>query len=157
MEMFHSKNWSGDLRSKLRCTAGPQERSLQSDLQNGAQRGLQNGVHSPTSTALLDLRSSEDFHAAHICDAVSTPLRSLTAATPSPFDDVEVLKTQWKELKDKVSEFDFFQDPRLSSGPVIVVCYHGETARLACSIMRAQGIETYSIKGGMTAVLDAVK
>lgn len=139
------------------CAASPLGRPHENDLQNGVQSGLQNGLHSSNSIALLDLRSREDFHAAHICYAVSTPLRSLTAATPSPFNDVEVLKTQWTELRDQVEGHVSFQDAKSSSRTVIVVCYHGETARLACSIMRAQGANTYSIKGGMSAVLEAAK
>lgn len=161
MKMVHSKEWSGDLRSKLRFSVSLPGRNLQDCLQNGVgsgrQNDLHNGLHSSLSSTLLDLRSSEDFHAAHFCDAVNTPLRSLTAATPSPFNDVEVLKTQWRELKDEVGGHGTFPNTISKSGPVVVVCYHGETARLACSLMRAQGIETYSIKGGMSVVLDAMK
>ena len=162
--MIYGKDWSGDLRTKLYCatsTPGGPQSGLQNGLQNGLPyglpNGLQNGFHSANSTMLLDLRSIEDFNTAHMYGAVTTPLHSLTAATASPFDDVEVLKTQWRELKEKMSGYEFSYSADPESGPVIVVCYHGETARLACSIMRAQGIECYSIKGGMSAVLEVMK
>lgn len=38
-------------------------------------------------------------------------------------------------------------------GPKIVICYDGETSRLATAVMRARGMEAFSIRGGMQAVV----
>jgi len=61
---------------------------------------------------------------------------------------------QWKNLK---SIFDQTHIPhRLDAvaGPKVVICYDGETSRLATAVMRARGIEAFSIRGGMPALLE---
>lgn len=136
--MLYGTSWSGDMKARL-CF----------------NQFTLNGFKSSNLSVLLDLRSSEDFSLVHISGATSTPLSSLNSVTVSPFDDVEILDMQWRDLKRKLSGHEFFRGLDLASGPVIVVCYHGETARLACSMMRAQNIEAYSIKGGMSAVIGA--
>lgn len=137
MTMLYGREWSGDLKTKLYCNQSTPKSFSSSNL-----------------SMLLDLRSSEDFSIVHISGAKSMPLDSLTPATVSPFDDVKVLDMQWRDLKHKLSGPEFLEMD-IVSRPVIMVCYHGETARLACSIMRAQSIEAYSIKGGISAVIDS--
>lgn len=140
MMMLYGGDWSGSMETKL-CR----------------NQSIPTYSSSSSLVRFLDLRSSEDFSVVHISGAMSTPLGSLTAATVSPFDDVQVLEMQWRDLKHKLSSHEFFGQINLVSGPVILACYHGETARLACSIMRAQNIEAYSIKGGMSAVIDTAQ
>ena len=99
-------------------------------------------------TTLLDLRSSQDFELAHLGVAVSVPLSGLNATTKSPFDDNELLERQWRDLQEMVSREGYFCNIGPLAGPAIMLCYNGEAARLACSVMRERGIEAYSIKGG---------
>ena len=100
------------------------------------------------STTLLDLRSSEDFELAHLDFAVNVPLSGLNATTKSPFEDDEILERQWRDLREMSRREGYFCCIGPLVGPTVMLCYHGETARLACSVMRERGIETYSIKGG---------
>lgn len=79
------------------------------------------------------------------------PLKSCNASTSSPFFDATVLERQWKELeatftRDRISAYD------LAGKQVYIVCYQGDTARVATSVLRAKGITASSVKGGMTAV-----
>ena len=108
---------------------------------------------------LLDLRSNEDYADGHMHGAVNMPLDSLMAMTPSPFDDVTVLETQWRglqamftggaqELSQKIG--------KAASTVFVLLCYSGETSRLASSVLREKGIEAYSVKGGMSAVSQAM-
>lgn len=110
---------------------------------------MSNGIEHPSSSIakVLDLRSPEDFEHGHISGAISTPLANLTATTPNPYDDGKLLQSQWKDLKDKFSGDDF---ERVGSRPVVVVCYNGETSRLASALLRGQGYEAYSIAGGVS-------
>lgn len=110
---------------------------------------ISNGIEHPHSSIakVLDLRSTEDFEHGHISGAISNPLANLTAMSPSPYEDGKTLQRQWKDLKTKFSgeEFD-----RVDKRPVLVVCYNGETSRLASALLRGQGIEAYSIAGGVS-------
>nr|GFD53321.1 hypothetical protein [Tanacetum cinerariifolium] len=73
------------------------------------------------------------------------------AATPSPFSEASVLECQWKELEatftlDRINAHD------LIGKDVYVMCYGGDTARVATSVLRARGISASSVKGGYSAL-----
>lgn len=79
------------------------------------------------------------------------PLQSLSSSTPSPFFDAAILEQQWKELDgmlsvNKIGAYD------LAGKNVGVICYHGDTARVATSVLRSKGITASSIKGGFQAL-----
>ena len=105
---------------------------------------------------VIDMRSSEDFNNGHLLGANNITLAMLTAETPSPFEDVEVIQTQWKILKamcDENGELGHISSTT-TSGSFVMLCYNGETSRLATAVMRAQGVRAYSVRGGMTAIRD---
>ena len=52
-----------------------------------------------SNVTVVDFRSDHDFRRAHVINAINAPLGTLTAATPSPFDDASVLRRQWEDLK----------------------------------------------------------
>lgn len=100
---------------------------------------------------MLDLRKTEDFSESHIPGSCNLPLQSSNASTPSPFFDATVLENQWKELeatftRDRINAYD------LPGKEVYVVCYEGDTARVATSVLRAKGIVASSVKGGFAAI-----
>jgi hypothetical protein len=68
----------------------------------------------------------------------------------SPFSDSAVLEAQWVELE------QIFKNERLVSDlglhHVLVVCYSGDTARVATSVLRAKGINADSVRGGHHAL-----
>lgn len=68
------------------------------------------------------------------------------------FSDPGVLEAQWSELE------AMFKDPsvitKLDSHHVLVICYNGDTARVATSVLRAKGIEADSLRGGYQALKD---
>lgn len=43
---------------------------------------------------------------------------------------------------------------RLQGHHVLVICYNGDTARVATSVLRAKGIEADSLRGGYQALRD---
>lgn len=104
-----------------------------------------------TGAALLDLRKPNDFAASHVPGAYNLPLRSSSASTLSPFLDASVLESQWKELEatftsDRINAHD------LVGKDVYVMCYSGDTARVATSVLRARGISASSVKGGYSSL-----
>lgn len=101
--------------------------------------------------ALLDLRKPSDFATSHVPGAYNLPLRSSSASTASPFSEASVLENQWKELEatftaDRINAHD------LVGKDVYIMCYHGDTARVATSVLRARGISASSVKGGYSAL-----
>lgn len=104
-----------------------------------------------SGAALLDLRKPDDFATSHVPGAYNLPLRSSSASSPSPFSEASVLESQWKELEatftaDRINAHD------LVGKDVYVMCYGGDTARVATSVLRARGISATSVKGGYAAL-----
>ncbi|KAJ5632344.1 hypothetical protein N7490_008683 [Penicillium lividum] len=98
---------------------------------------------------VLDLRNPADFRAWHLPESINLPLTSLGPHTASPFSDPAVLEAQWVELE------KLFRDglvSHLGSHHVLVVCYDGDTARVATSVLRAKGLEADSVRGGFHAL-----
>ena len=114
----------------------------------------------------LDFRTSSDFEGLSIPSSISLPLKSLTAEMESPFVSSEILREQWLELE---ALFSMSQDVstaivsddyvcvkkrevvrNLRGKRVLCVDYTGETSRVATSLLRAKGIEAWSLKGSLS-------
>lgn len=111
-------------------------------------------------SVVLDLRSSTDFVIWHLPDAINTPLKSMSADSPSPFANPKTLEEQWLELTKCFDEETSSSSPsHLSSlrqhKLVVVVCYKGDTSFVATSILRARNVEAFSLKGGICSVISS--
>ena len=100
---------------------------------------------------VLDLRRSIDFASLHVSGSLSSPIASLDAATPSPFNDTGVLEAQYHDLEALIYD-SCLRDRLHRFSRVLILCYSGETAMLATSMLRQRGIETYSISGGFPGI-----
>lgn len=103
------------------------------------------------NTILIDLRTPLDFVACQIPGAYNLPLQSVKSSSPSPFSEAAVLESQWRDLEamftsDRINAYD------LSGKTVCMICYNGDTARVATSVLRAKGIVAVSIRGGYAAL-----
>lgn len=120
----------------------------------GSPRSLEQSLLSEISLKpqhrVIDLRCARDFRAWSLPESINLPLTSLGPHTTSPFSDPTVLEAQWVELE------KIFNDARLvtelASHHVLVVCYDGDTARVATSVLRAKGLEADSVRGGHHAM-----
>ncbi|KAL5115630.1 hypothetical protein ACEQ8H_006517 [Pleosporales sp. CAS-2024a] len=101
---------------------------------------------------LLDLRKPDDFISNNIPGSYNLPLQSLTSHSSSPAFDATTLEHQWKELNNMFSSNTICAYD-LTSKNVGVICYNGDTARVATSVLRARGIAASSIKGGFQALV----
>lgn len=127
---------------------------LSTDSIDGLSKESPNDPPDMSNVTVIDLRSSQDFNNGHLPGANNIPLATLTAETPSPFEDVNVLQTQWKILRamcDENGELGHLSSTTIS-GSNVLLCYNGETSRLATAVMRARGIRAYSGKGGVNAI-----
>ena len=119
---------------------------------------MHSGIATPLSspgadTVLLDLRTEEDFQACRFPHSINLPLETLNPDTCSPFEDSCVLEKQWLELESlfpqDVTGKCFINGQSFVGQEVLVVCYDGDTSRVATSILRAKGIEAFSMRGGI--------
>ena len=108
-------------------------------------------IEEHTRAVLLDLRKPEDFVTSHIPGSYNLPLQSLNALTPSPFSDATVLEKQWRELEATFTN-ERINAHELAGKDVYILCYDGDTARVATSVLRAKAISASSVKGGITAL-----
>ena len=97
---------------------------------------------------IIDLRDASDFDKRSLLHSINKPLSSLSPTTGSPFFQSSVMRAQWLELENlfgrAASEF--------KEQKVTLLCYNGDTSRVATSVLRAKGIEACSLKGGMSGL-----
>ncbi|KAL2832460.1 tryptophan synthase beta subunit-like PLP-dependent enzyme [Aspergillus cavernicola] len=101
---------------------------------------------------VVDLRTATDFNSWHLPGSVNIPLQSLDSHTPNPFSDPSVLEAEWLELEALLKEQSVLD--KLRDQHVLVICYNGDTARIATSVLRAQNIQADSLRGGHRALKD---
>jgi cysteine synthase A len=107
---------------------------------------------------ILDFRQPADFAAKHLPGAVNIPLETLEPLNCSPFEDSKLLARQWRELEALFSQSicgasDAVANVRKGKH-VLTLCYHGDTSRIANSVLRAKGVQSVSCRGGFQAVID---
>lgn len=98
----------------------------------------------------MDLRSPSDFATYHFPSAINKPLLSLAPNQESPFQESAVLELQWTELEEIFGSEEVTKE--FAEMDVLVVCYGGDTARVASSVLRARGVRGWSLAGGMDSV-----
>lgn len=99
-----------------------------------------------SETAIIDLRQAEDFEEFHVPGSTNIPF--VQADQPSPFSDPAVLKALWTRLEEtfKVPNQDI--QSLIRSKRTLILCYDGDSSRVANSVLRAKGYETDSVRGG---------
>ncbi|KHJ31434.1 putative cysteine synthase b [Erysiphe necator] len=110
---------------------------------------------SDTGYQILDLRTAKDFNIWHLPGAISKPLVSLTAETRNPFFDTETMEVIWSELMIMFSSHT--AKNMAGSKKVALICYDGDTSRVATSILRARGVAAVNLMGGMNGLADQVR
>lgn len=110
------------------------------------------------SRCVIDLRKPADFKQWHLPQAINVPLNTLEKSTTSPFSDSAVMEAQWLEIEGWFSQSGeksaLLKGLKENNTRVLLVCYSGNTSRVACSILRAKGIEAWCIRGGYKALAD---
>ncbi|KIE02909.1 cysteine synthase B, partial [Metarhizium majus ARSEF 297] len=108
---------------------------------------LENSTARPKSeTTIIDLRQAADFEEFHVPGSTNVPF--VQADQPSPFSDPSTLKGLWTRLEEtfRVPHQDL--QSLLHGKRVLLLCYDGDSSRVANSVLRAKGYETDSIRGG---------
>ncbi|KAI1767914.1 tryptophan synthase beta subunit-like PLP-dependent enzyme [Hypoxylon sp. FL1150] len=101
---------------------------------------------------IIDLRQPDDFQEFSLPGSINLPFANPSHV--SPFSDPVVLETLWLRLE------DYFSAPRDDLIPlpqdkrVLLLCYDGDSSRVATSVLRAKGYEAESVRGGFRALND---
>jgi rhodanese-related sulfurtransferase len=116
---------------------------------------------------VLDFRRASDFDAFHLPNSVNIPLETLRVGPSrgSPFvdpvGDTSMLEELWCELEAlfSVKTADGGRNPSaealmaiLRGKKVLALCYDGDSARVANSVLRAKGVHSESVLGGYGAL-----
>ncbi|KAF4126318.1 Cysteine synthase [Geosmithia morbida] len=115
------------------------------------------------NSQVLDFRRASDFEAFHLPNSVNMPLEALRegAVRGSPFSDpvgdVSMLQEVWTELESLFTTTA--RNPAagalmaiLRGKKVLTLCYDGDCARVANSVLRAKGVHSESVLGGYGAL-----
>lgn len=144
----------------------PSQESAQSVVAGGPS-GIDKILQAKSDTQILDFRRSSDFDAFHLPNSVNIPLDALNegAAAGSPFarpiDDCTMLEAVWRELESLFNVKDINGNRNASAEAlmavfrgkrVLTLCYDGDTARVANSVLRAKGVQSDSVYGGYGAL-----
>lgn len=101
-------------------------------------------------SCIIDLRKAEDYDAFHLPTSVNLPL--VTEDSPNPFTDAAALGSLWGRFE------ALFANPTkdllalIENKKVLLLCYDGDSARVATSVLRAKGYQADSLRGGFKAL-----
>ncbi|KAM4066221.1 pyridoxal-phosphate dependent enzyme [Hirsutella rhossiliensis] len=119
------------------------------------------------NTQILDFRRAADFNAFHLPNSVNIPLEVLkngaTRGSPfaDPVGDCTMLEELWLELERlfTIKDKDGVRNPSaealmaiLRGKRILTMCYDGDSARVANSVLRAKGVDSQSVRGGFAAL-----
>ncbi|VUC36358.1 unnamed protein product [Clonostachys rosea] len=108
-------------------------------------------ILSPCSdTIIVDLRQPDDYDRFSLPGSVNFPL--VQSGTPSPFSDPKVMVQLWKELEARLESNNEDICSRLRDKHSLIMCYDGDSARVATSVLRAKGYTADSTHGGIQAI-----
>ncbi|KAI0977599.1 tryptophan synthase beta subunit-like PLP-dependent enzyme [Xylaria arbuscula] len=117
-------------------------------IRSSANLSLQDILVPRVDVSIIDLRQPSDFHSSQVPGSTNLPIALPTSS--SPFSDPAVMITVWTQLEETFSSIEPSLLSVLQDKRVLVICYDGDTSRVATSVLRAKGYEADSIQGGFS-------
>ncbi|KAJ3496815.1 hypothetical protein NLG97_g2378 [Lecanicillium saksenae] len=111
---------------------------------------LSAALQSRNNTAILDLRQPAEFEKGKLPGSINIPLAQPGAV--SPFFDPSTLSCLWTHLEKEFASPSGALDS-LKGKNTLIVCYDGDSARVAASVMRAKGYEANSLRNGLDGLV----
>lgn len=131
----------------------PQGRPLSNlSSETAGEKGVGGTLALKEGTAIIDLRQRADFEEFSLPGSVNLPFAN--SSSPSPFSDPAVLEALWSKLDNYFSTPPDDLGLLLQGKRIMVLCYDGDSSRVATSVLRAKGYEADSVRGGFQAVKD---
>lgn len=101
-------------------------------------------------TVIVDLRQPEDYDQFSLPGSVSFPL--VQAGGPSVFSNAKLLASLWRELGVSLGSESEEICSQIRGKRSLIICYDGDSARVATSVLRAKGYAADSMGGGIKAL-----
>lgn len=102
------------------------------------------------SVSVIDLRQPLDFQDFHLPGSVNLPF--VNEETVSPFSDPQVLEDLWKKLEATFKTPSQEIKSLIEGKQILLLCYDGDSARVATSVLNAKGYDSSNLKGGFKAL-----
>lgn len=120
------------------------------DPANGSE--LERLIPLKSDACILDLRQPSDFEDFHLPRSVNIPF--VYHDTPNPFQDPKALESLWNSLESAFTSPTQDIQQLIQDKRILVLCYDGDSARVATSVLRAKGYEADNLRGGFAALKD---
>ncbi|KAI1463432.1 tryptophan synthase beta subunit-like PLP-dependent enzyme [Daldinia caldariorum] len=148
------KDATAALSSFLEVKRPTIKEEILSNLPKGVEtkRNLSETISLKDGAVILDIRQPDDFGEFSLPGSVNLPFAD--PSTASPFSEPAVLEALWLKLE------EYFRSPHnetvslLQAKRILVLCYDGNSSRVATSVLRAKGYEADSVRGGFQALGD---
>lgn len=115
-------------------------------------RSLETVILSKPDTAIIDIRQPADFEDFSLPGSLNVPFAVRNGR--SPFSDPSILKALWKELEKTFVAPNQEVKALLTNKHLLIICYDGDSSRVATSVLRAKGYQADSVRGGFKALSD---
>ena len=115
---------------------------------------LSSAIRPKDGIAIIDLRQAGDFNESKLPGSVNLPIAQ--AGAKSPFFDPSLLSDTWKRLEDEFASPGDSLREAITGKRILVVCYDGDSARIAASVMRAKGHEVDSLRDGLDGLASMI-
>lgn len=102
-------------------------------------------------TLLVDIRPQQDYAKGHVRAARSIPL----SATDVSFSgDARAVEERWREISSAINGPVWPEIPTEPPHQLLIMCGDsGQSGRMAVAILRAKGVDAFSIEGGYDALV----
>ncbi|GAW22578.1 hypothetical protein ANO14919_121180 [Xylariales sp. No.14919] len=122
--------------------------NLLHSIRSSVNLSLQDILVPKSDVSIIDLRQPSDFHSYQLPGSINVPIALSTHL--SPFSDPAVMTTVWTQLEKIFGSLSTDLLRVLEGKRILIVCYDGDTSRVATSVLRAKGYEADSIQGGFS-------
>lgn len=143
----YDDKWERDYSAALQDFFGADKTVVDQVLRQATELELESLAQPKAGTTVIDLRQASDFDQFHLPGSVNMPF--VQRGTPSPFSDTDVLEDLWGRLENTFKEPDQKLEALIQGKRVLLVCYDGNSSRVAASVLRAKGCEADCIRGGL--------
>ncbi|KAI1454179.1 tryptophan synthase beta subunit-like PLP-dependent enzyme [Annulohypoxylon moriforme] len=114
------------------------------------EKNLSGSIAVKDGAIIIDLRQPIDFDRFSLPGSVNLPFAE--PSKPSPFSDPAVLEALWLKLEDFFKTPSDYAHPLVQGKRILLLCYDGDSSRVATSVLRAKGYEADSLRGGFRAL-----
>jgi rhodanese-related sulfurtransferase len=101
-------------------------------------------------TVIIDLRQAEDYEHFSLPGSINLPV--VKPECKKPFSDVSTLASLWSDLNSMVQTESSELFLKIRGKRSLALCYNGDSARVATSVLWGNGHDADSIRGGIEAV-----